>query len=120
MLIVNTDGGLYQVIDAYEPGKELGNVFQQPIGEILESEAYRASLERSDALVEARCGDCPYRAVCNKAPILESRIAHPETGRCAIGFAVQNRIEDHLRSLGHGEAYFAQLLAETGEAVTAV
>ena len=113
VLIVNTNGDLYQVIDAYQPGKSLGTLFRQPIGEILGSPASAASLERSGGLIERHCGGCPFNSVCNKAPLLESRIGQPEHGRCALGYSLQSFIEQHLRALGCDETFLAELMVES-------
>jgi radical SAM protein with 4Fe4S-binding SPASM domain len=80
VLIVNTDGSLYQVIDAYEEGKALGNLFHQPIEEILASEAYAASLDRNDALEAEHCAACAFRDTCTHGPVFESRMANLPAG----------------------------------------
>lgn len=100
VLVVNTDGGLYQVIDAYEEGKALGNLFEQPIEEILRSPAYAASLDRNDALEAEHCGPCPFRDTCTHGPVFESRMANTPGGRCAVAYQVQDFIAAHLRHIG--------------------
>jgi len=100
VLIVNTDGSLYQVIDAYEEGKALGNLLHQPIEEILASRAYAASLDRNDALEAEHCGGCAFRQTCSHGPVFESRMANPPGGRCAVAYHVQEFITEHLRHIG--------------------
>jgi uncharacterized protein len=110
VLIVNTDGALYQVIDAYETEKALGNVFRQEIDEILDSPAYAASLTRSDSLLAEHCAPCPLYGPCNGAPVYESTLANPPGGRCAIAYEVQTFIERHLREAGLGDEELEGLL----------
>ena len=110
VLIVNTDGDLFQVIDAYEKEKALGNVFRQPLEEILASRAYSASLDRSDAVFAEHCVPCSFRGPCNGAPVFESTLANPRGGRCAIAFEVQRFIEGHLREAGLDERELERLL----------
>ena len=52
-LLVDTDGTLYHRPNTYVGDRALGNVFDQPIGEILGSERYTSSLQRDRALVSA-------------------------------------------------------------------
>lgn len=115
VLVVNTDGDLYQVIDAYETEKSLGNVFRQGIDEILGSAAYATSLTRSDALLAEHCAPCPFYGPCNGAPVYESTLANPAGGRCAIAYEVQAFIERHLREAGLGERELEGLLPEAAE-----
>ncbi|MEO8055487.1 MAG: radical SAM protein [Acidobacteriota bacterium] len=112
VLLVNTDGALYQVIDAYDRDRSLGNVFRQHLDEILSSRAYADSLDRSDALFAEHCGPCPFRGPCNGAPVFESALANPAGGRCSIAYDVQSFIERHLREAGLDEAELVRLLPE--------
>ena len=115
VLIVNTDGSLYQVIDAYEEGKALGNLFHQPIEEILASEAYAASLDRNDALEAEHCAACAFRDTCTHGPVFESRMANLPGGRCAVAYAVQDFIGNHLRHIGFDASALRELeLREDG------
>jgi len=115
VLVVNTDGGLYQVIDAYEEGKALGNLFEQPIEIILRSPAYAASLDRNDALEAEHCGPCFFRDTCTHGPVFESRMANTPDGRCAVAFLVQDFIADHLRHIGFDSGDLRELeLREDG------
>ena len=109
VLVVNTDGGLYQVIDAYEEEKALGNLFEQPIEEILRSPAYAASLDRNDALEAEHCGPCFFRDTCTHGPVFESRMANTPGGRCAVAFQVQDFIANHLRHIGFDSSALREL-----------
>lgn len=98
-MIVNTDGGLYLFNDAYEPGKALGNIFEQPFEEILGSEAYERSLKRDEERAARLCGTCPYDGYCNREPLVNSHREHPGE-HCAVGYPVQRRIEEWLVERG--------------------
>ncbi|HIP77544.1 MAG TPA: radical SAM protein [Kiloniellaceae bacterium] len=109
VLIVNTNGDLYQVLDAYEPELSLGNLFRQPIEEILTSPPYAASLDRNDAIEAAHCDACPFARSCNHGPVFESRLANRTGGHCAVAHPVQDFIAAHLRHIGFDESAFGAL-----------
>lgn len=100
VLIVNTDGNLYQVIDAYDEDYALGNIFEQSLDEILAAERYADSLDRCDAIEESHCRACPLTKTCNHGPVFESSLANPPGGRCAVAYDVQDFIVSHLRHIG--------------------
>jgi uncharacterized protein len=59
VLLVNVDGRVYRVGDAYEQELALGSIAQQSIGELLESQEYAARLSRVRAAlrgVRVSCG----------------------------------------------------------------
>lgn len=95
--LVNTDGALYQVMDAYDRARALGNVFVDSIGDVLDSPAYAASLDRDRALFERHCGPCEFRRACTSLPLFESARSgrHPE--RCHIAYDVMRYIEGFFR-----------------------
>lgn len=100
VLIVNTDGAVYQVIDAYEQDYALGNLFHQPIEEILASRRYADSLDRNDVIENAHCNSCVFGKTCTRGPVFESRLANPAGGRCAVAHPVQEFIAAHLSHIG--------------------
>jgi radical SAM protein with 4Fe4S-binding SPASM domain len=83
-LLVNTDGELYQVMDAYEPRFSLGNVLRDSLDDVLSSDAYAQSLVRDDALYALHCGRCQFRGACNALPLFESAYPGPHPERCYI------------------------------------
>jgi uncharacterized protein len=97
-LLVNTDGELYHVMDAYQPEFALGNVLRDSLEDVLSSDAYTASLARDQALYERHCGPCEFRGACNSFPLFESRYpgSHPE--RCHIAYDVVRYIEAFVKS----------------------
>lgn len=100
-LLVNTDGELYHVMDAYQPDLALGNVFRDSLDEVLSSDAYAASLTRDEALRARHCGPCEYRGRCNSFPLFESRYPGPHPERCHIAYEVVRYIEAFVKSNGY-------------------
>lgn len=115
VMIVNTNGDLYQLLDAYDPERALGNLMTQDLGAILGSERTRLSLLRDDELKARVCGGCAYAGHCNGWPVFESpRDEH--SGRCAIAHPVQAFIERYLREAGLGPQELAGMLREQAAA----
>jgi len=96
-LLVNTDGALYEVMDAYDVSRSLGNVFEQPLEDILRSGAYDASLAREREMRARVCGGCRFRGPCNTLPLFEARRKGQSGKRCAIAYAMHTFVEEHLR-----------------------
>lgn len=69
--IVNTNGDAYSHAEAYSPSGWMGNIFKQPMREILRSSAREASLV--PRLDRARvCTACRYGRDCSRIPLIES------------------------------------------------
>ena len=97
-IIVNTDGTLFQVRDAYEPAKALGNVFTHSIEDLLGSTAYRDSLQRDREMFDRHCGGCEFLGACNSFPLFESSYpgVHPE--RCHVAHPVIRHVVRNARA----------------------
>jgi uncharacterized protein len=95
-LLVNTDGELYQRLDAYIPERSLGNVFTEPIESILKSESYEASLRRDDALWERYCKGCEFEGPCTSLDVFESPYADNGERRCVISYPLNRFILHYL------------------------
>jgi uncharacterized protein len=96
-IMVNTCGTLYQVPDAYDGTRALGNAFEQPFSAIVQSRAYRDSLTRDWNLREQVCGPCEYRGACSTLPLFHSRRADWHGERCPIAYDMHVALEDDLR-----------------------
>lgn len=70
-LIVNTNGDVYPHGDAYQPIGLMGNLFRQPISEILVSQAHtnatKVRMERAET-----CRRCEFDRKCTQLPITEA------------------------------------------------
>jgi uncharacterized protein len=102
--LVNTDGTLYQVRDAYQASRALGNIFTDSLDGVLGSVVYRDSLDRDEALFERHCGPCRYRGACNSLPLFESPREGPHPERCHIAHDVIRHIETFV----HANRYTAE------------
>jgi uncharacterized protein len=102
-LLVNTDGELYQVADAYDTTRSLGNIFAQPLSEILKSTAYRDSIARERKLRENVCGSCRFRGPCSTLPLFESPRKNWTGERCPITYDMQTFVAAHLQKRDFGE-----------------
>ena len=100
VILVNLDGHMYRVIDAYDQNLSLGNLNQQSISEILSSDRYEKSLTRDETETKNLCQNCKYAGTCNGWPIFES--AHPETYQthCPISYFIYETINDFLDDNG--------------------
>jgi uncharacterized protein len=96
--LVNTDGTLYQVMDAYDPGRALGNVFVDKLDDVLDSPAYAASLAADDALFQRHCGPCEFLGACNSFPLFYSPRKGSHPARCHIAYEVTKHIDKFFRS----------------------
>jgi len=96
-IIVNTDGTLFEDIDAYNPAEALGNIFQQRIEEILSSPGYRNSLDRDEMLIHRYCGSCEFLGPCTTLPLFESAKPEPRATHCPIAHAVCQFMYLHVR-----------------------
>lgn len=101
-LMVNTDGYLYVFNETYDRDKALGNLFEQSFAEILQSQAYEASLQRQEAAMKRHCTGCPYDGYCTREPIINGHRDH-QGERCAIGFALLQKMEAALAERGINE-----------------
>jgi len=97
IVLVNTDGALYERRDAYDATRSLGNIFTQSIDDILSSSAYGASLDRDEALMGQYCGDCEYLHACDCSPLFESPRRFTVERRCHIAYPMHRFIADYVR-----------------------
>jgi uncharacterized protein len=61
---VELDGALWGRPTAYEPDEEYGNIIEQDLETILDSDKRRIACEESVARIETYCGTCPYYGYC--------------------------------------------------------
>jgi len=113
IFLVNTNGDVYHVPDAYEPGFALGNLGTDSLERILASEPYRASIERDRALARKYCEGCEYRGSCRGTPLQQSINTGPHTGRCPTVYNFLQYMEDYLATAGYGPGELQELLMST-------
>ena len=110
VLLVNTDGSLYERADAYDPTKVLGNVFDQTIDEIIASPKYRASLERDEALARRYCGSCEFLGACDTSPLFESPRRDIGEQRCHVAYPLYRFIDTYVRERRYTPADVQRIL----------
>jgi uncharacterized protein len=96
-LLVNTDGSVYQVRDAYEPELAHGNLHEEPFLSMAASPRYEASLQRDEQLIQRHCAPCRFRGACTSLPLFDSKRSDAPAERCAIAYDVMAFIEDYFR-----------------------
>ena len=110
-LLVNTDGALYHRPDAYDEALKLGNIFTQGIAEILDSDAYNASLDRDEQLVRHVCEGCRHLGPCGTTPVFEA--PRSTTGRrCGVAYPMFRYVDDYFAREGFTSDDIAQVLLE--------
>ena len=103
--IVDTDGGLFSNADAYDPSFCQGNIFSQPIAEILASEAYGRAVLAAKERIRATCATCHFHGACSGYIMGE---ATPEQRwrdkdgrlRCGVARPIQDYIVERLAGAG--------------------
>jgi uncharacterized protein len=110
VFLVETDGGLYQTDERGRPELSLGNVFTQSMDGLLSSDAFAASLARTDAKRDRYCGGCPHYGFCDGYPVhAEPFTTAPECG-CPVTTAVHDRVEAYLVKAGYDAGTLMDLL----------
>jgi uncharacterized protein len=110
VLLVETNGDLYQTDERGRQELRLGNVIEQRIGEILASPAYEASLLRSEEKTARFCGRCPHHGFCNGYPVHAEPFTVAPARGCPVTAAVHDHIERHLRAAGYDAGTLAAML----------
>ena len=111
VLVVRPDGSLFQVAELGEAALCLGDLTRQTMVEVLQSDAYLASLDRSEAVTRRRCTNCRFRGGCDSWPAHTAAVEHPEWARCHVAYRVHDYIEQYLERAGLGSAALASLAA---------
>ena len=111
VLVVRPNGTLFQVAEAAEPALAFGDLRHQTMHEILQSDAYLASLERSEDTTRRRCTGCQFRGGCDSWPAHTAAVDHPLSARCHVAFGVQTFIKEYLERAGLGAPALRELLA---------
>lgn len=116
VLLVNTNGDLYQLLDAFEPARRMGTLATQGIDEILGSTSTAETYARDRRLMGELCSGCRYEGHCNGWPIYDAPRTGTYDGRCPIAYPVQLFLEETLRRWGLGRRELAGMLRATQRA----
>jgi uncharacterized protein len=108
--IVNTDGGLFQMHEAYDERWKLGNIFEQTIDEVLASPAYVSSFARDRDVVTRVCSGCRWKTGCSMLPAFDGSMAGRRDSRCNYTYALCEFIDEYFTSHGYSLDRIAALL----------
>lgn len=109
VLLVNLDGNVYRVVDAYDQHLALGNLANQSLEQILHSDAYEASLARDAEEFRKQCADCEFRTACNGSFLYDTRARFPYTGACVTAWHCIEFMVRFIREQGYSERDVQQL-----------
>jgi radical SAM protein with 4Fe4S-binding SPASM domain len=110
VLVVNVDGTVYRVVDAYVPELAMGNLAEQSLEELLQSEAYAASLQRDAEELDQHCGRCEYRAACSHAFVYDTRATFQYAGSCVTAWHCIEFMVKFIQEQGYSEEAIKGLL----------
>lgn len=120
VLIVNTNGETWGVSDTYDPVYRYGNIFREPLDNILDSHGRRRAIEEANARIAAHCTDCPYLGYCPGFFVAEAtpqqRCILDQTG-CPVRALIAH-IVDRLQQTGLAETLMARPEADRDQAST--
>ena len=113
VIIVNTDGGIFQERSNYDPAQMLGSLAEQTIDEILSSPAYERSLILDETLSEKYCSKCEFNKQCNTYPLFSGVLSKEHEGsRCPFAHPLISLIRNHLINSGFGQEQLRSMLME--------
>jgi len=112
VLVVNTNGDVYHLLDAYEPSRAMGNLGRDAVADILASPVAEWTHQRDAALRASMCEPCPYAGACNGTPALESPREGRDGGRCPVAYRVYEFIDAYLRQIGIDDSGLAGMVNE--------
>ena len=101
VLLVETNGDLFQTDERGRPDLRLGNLFARSIEEITGSDAYQASLDRTEAKTSRFCRRCRHYGFCNGYPVHAEPFDMDHAERCPVTAAVHDHIEEYLLAAGY-------------------
>jgi uncharacterized protein len=112
VLLVETNGDLYQTDERGRAELRLGNVLTDSIGSILASPAYEASLDRTEEKSARFCHGCSHYGFCNGYPVHAEPFHAGRGDRCPVTAAVHDHIERYLVAAGYDEEALVDMLRE--------
>ena len=110
VLVVRPDGVVFQVAEHGVTALALGDLRRQTIAEILSSQPYLASLDRTEAITRRRCTGCRFRGSCDGWPAHTAAVDHPDDARCQVTYRVQTYMLGYLERAGLSAAALRALL----------
>jgi uncharacterized protein len=105
VFIVDTDGSLYSNADAYDARLRHGNIFEESLRSMKDSDSYLRAVAAAHGRMSATCNGCRFHGACSGYFMGEAtpeERSYDEEGRLACGLAkpAQDYIEELLVTLG--------------------
>ncbi|WP_454798682.1 radical SAM protein [Novosphingobium lindaniclasticum] len=100
VFLVDTNGELYSYGNAYESEFAHGNVFRQPMDEILRSSGHARAIETAEARMNSVCTSCRFLGSCSGYPMAEEAALQERRGAplgCNIDRPMLEYIERRLQ-----------------------
>ncbi len=110
VFLVETNGDLFQTDERGRPDLRLGNLSTAGIDQILASDAYRASLDRTAAKTARFCSRCRHYGFCNGYPVHAEPFDVAPAEGCPVTTAVHDHIEAYLLAAGYDAATLTGLI----------
>ncbi|MEQ1896803.1 MAG: radical SAM protein [Vicinamibacterales bacterium] len=103
--VVDTDGSLYSNADAYDPQFRHGNIFEESLEDMTESENYRRAVAAAQGRMATTCHDCRLHGSCSGYFMGEAtpeERSHDAEGRlvCGVAKPAQDYVAEILVNLG--------------------
>jgi uncharacterized protein len=109
VFIVNTDGGIYNEAEAYDPEYCYGNIFKETFESVLASPIREMAIVASEARQTRYCNDCPHFGHCDGSYVADAAAfeqrALAETGCRIRGFL------DHMVDVLSQSLLFDEIVA---------
>jgi uncharacterized protein len=102
--VVNLNGDLYSYAETYEPGFCHGNLFEQPLAEIVGGPGHLQAVAAAEARMGELCHKCRFFGSCDGYPVAEAAGRHRETygatPSCRVEKGIHEYLEQRLMELG--------------------
>jgi uncharacterized protein len=111
VLLVETNGDLYQTDERGRPELRLGNVVRDAIKHLISSPTYEASLLRTEKKTARLCHGCRHYGFCNGYPVHADPLEPSK--RCTVTAAVHDHIAQSLLESGYDVETLHSILTAT-------
>ncbi|MUG94015.1 radical SAM protein [Scytonema sp. UIC 10036] len=103
--IVDVDGEVYSYADAYLITHSHGNIFNQPLGSLINSERHQKIVIEAEERIQETCSQCKFFGSCSSYPIAEGNRQYNELNsdgsiKCIVDKGLRQYIEYRLFDMG--------------------
>jgi uncharacterized protein len=104
IFIVNTDGGVWNEAEAYDPAYCYGNIFEQTFESILASPNREKAIVAAEARQEKYCADCPHFGHCDGSFVADATLLEQD-GLARWGCRVRDMLDHMVDVLSRSELF---------------